>query len=175
MIHITLIVTVSTLTWRLRSAFKLLICLCCPIICLYVLSFVLWLFVTISPHKSDVRFVFTSSCYLCHKWPLICSTCRKHFPVLSSFMTYHRLCNYINRMCATSGAGTAYPFWSTFEFTPGFHWDSCYSIFSFMCMICRSLFVLLSFFFYFDHCVVCSSSIYGFWLPPFGIFILFFL
>jgi hypothetical protein len=22
----------------------------------------------------------------------------------------------------------------------------------------------------FDHCVVCSSSIYGFWLPPFGIF-----
>ena len=31
--------------------------------------------------------------YLCHKWPQICSTCRKHFPVLSSFMTYHRVCN----------------------------------------------------------------------------------
>ena len=31
--------------------------------------------------------------YLCHKWPRICSTCRKHFPVLSSFMTYHRFCN----------------------------------------------------------------------------------
>ena len=29
-----------------------------------------------------------------------------------------------------------------------------------MCMFCRSLFVLLSF----DHCVVCSSSVYGFWL-----------
>ena len=27
--------------------------------------------------------------------------------------------------------------------------------------------------FSFDHCVVCSSSIYGFWLPLFGIFILF--
>ena len=26
--------------------------------------------------------------YLCHKWPLICSTCRKHSPDLSSFMTY---------------------------------------------------------------------------------------
>ena len=26
--------------------------------------------------------------YLCHKWPRICSTCRKHSPVLSSFMTY---------------------------------------------------------------------------------------
>jgi hypothetical protein len=26
--------------------------------------------------------------YLCNKWPRIYSTCRKHFPVLSSFMTY---------------------------------------------------------------------------------------
>ena len=25
--------------------------------------------------------------------PRICSTCRKHFPVLSSCMTYHRVCN----------------------------------------------------------------------------------
>ena len=31
-------------------------------------------------------------------------------------------------------------------------------------MLCRSLFVLLSFF-YFGHCVICPSSIYGFWLP----------
>ena len=30
-------------------------------------------------------------------------------------------------------------------------------------MFCRSLFVHL--YFSFDHCVVCSSSIYGFWLP----------
>jgi hypothetical protein len=33
------------------------------------------------------------------------------------------------------------------EFTPGYLWGSCYSIFSFMCIFCRSLFVLLSFFF----------------------------
>jgi hypothetical protein len=26
--------------------------------------------------------------YLCHKWPRICSTCRKYFPILSSFTTY---------------------------------------------------------------------------------------
>ena len=26
--------------------------------------------------------------YLCHKWPRICSTCCKHFPVISSFMTF---------------------------------------------------------------------------------------
>jgi hypothetical protein len=30
----------------------------------------------------------------------------------------------------------------------GFQWGSCYSIFSFMCMFCRSLFVLLYFFFW---------------------------
>jgi hypothetical protein len=30
-------------------------------------------------------------------------------------------------------------------------------------MFCRSLFVLL--YFSFGHCLVCSSSIYGFWLP----------
>ena len=63
-------------------------------------------------------------------------------------------------------------------------WGSCYSIFSFMCMFCRSSFGPLFFFFWplyclfffdirilitpvvsFGHCVVCSSSIYGFWLP----------
>jgi hypothetical protein len=27
--------------------------------------------------------------YLCHKWPRICSTCHKYFPVLSSFTTYY--------------------------------------------------------------------------------------
>jgi hypothetical protein len=31
--------------------------------------------------------------YLCYKWPRICSTCRKHFPVLSSLTTYYRVCN----------------------------------------------------------------------------------
>jgi hypothetical protein len=30
---------------------------------------------------------FTAMEYLCYKWPWICSTCRKHFPVLSSFTT----------------------------------------------------------------------------------------
>jgi len=35
--------------------------LCCPIMCLYVLSFVLWCQLRF-PHQNDVRFVFTSSC-----------------------------------------------------------------------------------------------------------------
>jgi hypothetical protein len=47
----------------------------------------------------------------------------------------------------TSGAWTAYPSGAS-EFTPGFRWGSCYSIFSFICMFCWSLFVLLSFFFW---------------------------
>jgi hypothetical protein len=41
-----------------------------------------------------------------------------HFPVLSSFMTYHRVCNYIKMTGATSGAGTVYPFGPP-ELTPG--------------------------------------------------------
>jgi hypothetical protein len=49
-------------------------------------------------------------------------------------------------MGATSGAGTAYPSGAP-EFTPGFQWGSCYSIFSFICMFWWSLFVLLPFFF----------------------------
>ena len=31
--------------------------------------------------------------YLCHNGRRICSTCGKHFPFLSSFMTDHRVCN----------------------------------------------------------------------------------
>jgi hypothetical protein len=46
-----------------------------------------------------------------HKWPLyIGSVCRNHNPVLSSFMTYHRVCKKNNTTGATCGAGTAYPF-----------------------------------------------------------------
>jgi hypothetical protein len=44
--------------------------------------------------------------------PQICSTCRRHFPVLSSFMTYH----WVNTMGVTSGAGTAYHFRGTWVY-----------------------------------------------------------
>ena len=102
--------------------------------------------------------------YMCHKWPRICSTCRKHFSVFSFFMTYHRACNWKNITGATSGSGTAYTS-GAHEFTPslaisGVH-SSCYAIVRFMCMLCRSLFVLLSF----NHCVVGPPPDYGFWLP----------
>jgi len=47
-----------------------------------------------------------------------CSTCRKHFPIISSFMTYHGVCNWSNMTGATSGAGIGYPSGAS-EFTPG--------------------------------------------------------
>ena len=56
--------------------------------------------------------------YMCHRWPRICSTCRKHFLVFSSFMAYHLVCSYTNTTDNTSGAGTAYPS-GTPEFNPG--------------------------------------------------------
>ena len=49
-------------------------------------------------------------------------------------------------MDVSNGTGTAYPSRAP-EFTPGFQWGLCYSIFSFICVLCRSLFVLLYFFF----------------------------
>ena len=90
--------------------------------------------------------------YLCNKWPRICSTCRKHFPVLSSFMTYHRVCNLIKTTGASSRAGTAYPFGSH-EFIPVFSEVRGTRSFSFMCMFCRSLFVHVCFSFWPLRCL----------------------
>jgi hypothetical protein len=43
---------------------------------------------------------------------------------------------------------------------------ACFALSWVFCVVyCRSLLGLFIFFFYFDHCVVRSSSIYGFWLP----------
>jgi hypothetical protein len=35
---------------------------------------------------------------------LMLSTCHKHFPVLSSFINYHWVCNWSNTVGVTSGA-----------------------------------------------------------------------
>jgi hypothetical protein len=69
-------------------------------------------------------------------------------------------------MGATSGAGTAYPAGPP-EFTPDFYLGSRYSIFSFMCMLCRSLFVL------FRLAIVLSVLRFTDSDYPFGIFKLF--
>ena len=74
----------------------------------------------------------------------------KYFHVLSSFMTYHPVCNQSITTGATSGAGTAYPFRAP-EFTPGFQWGSCCLIFSFMCSVWQIIACPLSF----GQCFVC--------------------
>ena len=95
---------------------------------------------------------------ICHKWPRICSTCRKHFPVLSLFTTYYRVCSTTG---ATSGAGTAYPSGAP-EFTPVFSGVRVTrSLVLYVCFVDRCLSFCS---FSFGHGVVCSS-IYGFWLP----------
>ena len=81
------------------------------------------------------------------KWNYLPYACRKDSMVLSSLTTYYRTYYQINSASATNGTGTAYTSGAP-EFTPGFQWDSCYSIFSFICMFCRSLFVLLYFSFW---------------------------
>ena len=48
---------------------------------------------------------------------------------------------------ATGWIGTAYPSGAS-EFTLSFQQGSCFSMFSFMCMFCRSLVLLLYFFFW---------------------------
>ena len=82
-------------------------------------------------------------------------------------MTYHRVCNKIITTGATCGAGTAYPS-GTLEFTPGIQWDSCYSIFSFICMFSRSMFVLFLLAIVLSVLLRFTDSDY-----PFGIFKLF--
>ena len=54
--------------------------------------------------KSSLRKIYVTTMtwltvmeYLCHKWPRICSTCRKYFPVLSSFTTYYGFVTRLTR------------------------------------------------------------------------------
>ena len=98
--------------------------------------------------------------YLCHKWPRICSTCRKHFPVLSSFISYDVVC--IITTDITTGTGTAYPP-EHMSSIPVFSWVRVTrSLVLCACFVDRCLFFCT---FSFGHCVICSSSICGFWLP----------
>ena len=77
----------------------------------------------------------------------ISSTYRKHF---WSFPHSRLIAGFVTRLTRRIPLveQELLPFRSTPEFTPGFQWGSCYSIFSFICMFCRSLFVILYFFFW---------------------------
>ena len=61
------------------------------------------------------------------------------YQLMTCFVYFEKACahkHYWSSNCYPSRASA---------FTPGFQWGSCYSIFSFICMFCRSLFVPLSF------------------------------
>ena len=62
-------------------------------------------------HKCHGHYIIwlTVTEYLCHKWPRTSSVCCIHNLVLSSFITYHRVCNKSKTVGVTSGAGTANP------------------------------------------------------------------
>ena len=93
------------------------------------------------------------------------SVCRNHNPIISSFMTYHMVCNQSNKTAATNGAGTAYPSGAP-EFTD-FQWGSFCSIISFLCNALQVIvypFVLFLFVFVL-YVLRFTSSDY-----PFGIF-----
>ena len=105
--------------------------------------------------------------YLCHKWPRICSTCRKHFPVLSSFTrSITRLTRRVplveQELLTLPEHLNSPPVFSGFRVTR--------SLALCVCFVdrCLSLYT-----FSFGHCFVCSSLIYRLWLPPFDIFKLF--
>ena len=69
---------------------------------------------------------------------------RNHNPVLSSFMTYHWVCNKSNTTCSS-----------------GFEWGPCCSIF---CFLCNVLQIVVCPFVLFLLVIVLSSLIYDFWL-----------
>ena len=99
--------------------------------------------------------------YMCHKWPRICSTCRKHFPVLSSFMTYNGFVTRVTwRVPLVEQKQLSLPeYLSSFPVFSGVlvTWSVVLCVlFVDRCLSFRPL--------SFGHCVVCPS-IYEFWLP----------
>ena len=100
--------------------------------------------------------------YLCHKWPRICSTCRKHFPVLSSLVTYHWFVTRLTRrvplveqkLITLPEHLSSPPVFGRVRVTR--------SLVLCVCFVDRCLSFCT---FSFGHSVVCSSSMYGFSIP----------
>ena len=100
--------------------------------------------------------------YLCHKWPQICSTCRKHsrsFPhswLITEFVP--RLTRWLplveQELLTLPEHLSSLPVFSGVRVTR--------SLVLYVCFVDRCLSFCT---FSFGHCVVCSSSIYGFRLP----------
>jgi hypothetical protein len=92
-----------------------------------------------------------------------CSVCRNHKPILSSFMTYHLVCKMSNTTDVTCGAGTSYTSCAPGR-APGFNGIRVGRFLVFCVMYCRSMFVLLSSFFWSLYCL--SFSYLPLWYLP---------
>ena len=78
--------------------------------------------------------------------------CRYHNSVLSSFMTYHRVCNKSSTTCLISGAGFPY-YYGTPQFTSRFQWGSCCSAFRLPLSVLYINVCSISL----GHCIFCLS------------------
>jgi hypothetical protein len=99
--------------------------------------------------------------YLCHKWPWICSTCRKHF---RSFSHSRLITGFVTRLTrrvplVEQELPTLLEHLSSPPVFSGVR--VTWSLLLFVCFVDRFLSFCT---FSFGHCVVCPSSIYGFWL-----------
>ena len=70
---------------------------------------------------------------LSHKWPRICSTCPKHFPVLSLWLIIGFVTGLTHRVPLMQQKLLPLP--EQLSSLSVFRWDSCYSISRFMCML----------------------------------------
>ena len=78
-----------------------------------------------------------STLNLCHKWPRVCSTCRKHFPVLSHLK---RITGFVTRVTRrVLLVKQELPTLQEHIDHPRLKWGSCCSIFSFHKVYCSSL------------------------------------
>ena len=71
------------------------------------------------------------------------------FTVVSTYLTTFKI---------SMMSGTANPSGAP-EFTAGFLWGSCCSIFIFLCCV---LYIIVCSFLHVGHCIICPASIYGF-------------
>jgi hypothetical protein len=79
----------------------------------------------------QAKLLIANAEYICYKWPHVCSVGHNDNPVLSSFMTYYRIC----------GAEISFPFGAP-AFNPEFSGVSVDRSFAFSVVFCRSLFAL---------------------------------
>jgi hypothetical protein len=161
---VSIVVCVGSL-WYLCCILRVSCVYCC--VCRFSLIFilssscVLCLLLCVSV-LSDIYFVF----FMCLVSIVVCVGSlwylfidNELIWILSTFITYHRICNKRNTTGDTWGTGITYPPGAP-EFNLRLSGDLVARFLVFCVMFCRSLCVLS-----FGHCVVYSSSIYGFWLP----------